>query len=385
MAHDSSAPPARRWRGGIPLLLVACLAGGCQRAAEVQFVSAPEVEALDPPLRQAVQEQLARHTGDLGAVKLVSDAALDSRHLQRGAAVYARYCVQCHGASGDGAGPAAAYLVPRPRDYRKGIFKFNSTGYGNKPSRDDLLRTIRQGITGTSMPSFDRLPKEDLEAVVDYVLALSQRGELETLLALQADSDGELTPETADELALAVADQWRQSRDNVVEPATKEPAFDQASIELGKEIFQKRECFKCHGRDARGGLAGGIEVGKDAWGQVAAAADLTSGMLHGGAEPLDVYRRIYAGINGTPMPAFKNLLANEPDSVWHLTHYVLDLADQRRRGVQIPLGAAAGGATPPAPAESGGATESPEPAPAESASPASETPASETSSGEAAP
>jgi len=70
-------------------------------------------------------------------------------------------------------------------------------------------------------------------------------------------------------------------------------------------------------------------------------------MLHGGAQPIDVYRRIYAGINGTPMPAFKDLLANEPDSVWHLTHYVLDLANQRRRGVQIPLGAPA---TEPAPA-----------------------------------
>lgn len=361
MRNDWLAPQRHARRGAMFLLCATALAAGCERATEVHFVSAPELAALDKPLAQTVSEQLERLTGRPTAVKLLGDDSADIRHLQRGAQLYTRNCAQCHGTSGDGAGPAAQYLTPRPRDYRKGIFKFNSTGYGNKPIRDDLLRTVRQGITGTSMPSFDRLPARDLEAVVDYVLALTHRGELETLLALQADGDGELTKETADELAQSVVEEWRMPPDKIVEPESKEPAFDQASIEAGKDIFQKRECFKCHGRDARGGLAGGIEVGKDAWGQVAAAADLTSGMLHGGAQPIDVYRRIYAGINGTPMPAFKDLLANEPESVWHLTHYVLDLADQRRRGVQIPLGAAATGT---APAET--------PPPAEAATPAGE-------------
>ncbi len=59
-------------------------------------------------------------------------------------------------------------------------------------------------------------------------------------------------------------------------------------------------------------------------------------MLHGGQQPIDVYRRIYAGINGTPMPAFKEAFAEAPDDVWHLTHYVLDLADKRRHGVEFP-------------------------------------------------
>ena len=75
--------------------------------------------------------------------------------------------------------------------------------------------------------------------------------------------------------------------------------------------------------------------GKDVWGHNDPAADLTSGMLRGGQRPLDIYRRIYAGINGTPMPAFKDAFAAEPDTIWHLTHYVLHLADQRRRGVQF--------------------------------------------------
>jgi mono/diheme cytochrome c family protein len=304
---------------------------------------------LDKPLQEAVVEQLATRCGTPGHVKLLSDPDVSAQTLARGAAVYSYYCVQCHGVTGDGAGPAAAYLNPKPRDYRKGIFKFTSTGYGNKPRREDLLRTVRRGVIGTSMPSFDRLPHKDLEAVVDYVMALTQRGELETLLIAQAEGEGELSAEAADELAQAVVDGWSASAEQVVEPATKMPPYTPESVQAGQEIFQKRECYKCHGRDGRGGLAGGIEVGQDAWGQKAAAADLTSGMLHGGSQPIDIYRRIYAGINGTPMPAFKDVLAENPDDIWNLVHYVLYLSDQRRHGVQFALGTGNATASPGVP------------------------------------
>ena len=37
----------------------------------------------------------------------------------------------CHGSSGAGDGPTAAFLYPRPRDYRRGLFKFTSTAQGD--------------------------------------------------------------------------------------------------------------------------------------------------------------------------------------------------------------------------------------------------------------
>jgi mono/diheme cytochrome c family protein len=330
---------------------------GCQRNTPAQFVSSEQVRELEAPLQQAVNEQLRKYCGTPSAPKLLG-AGSEPTDLQLGQQVYARNCEQCHGLSGDGNGPAAPYLNPPPRDYRRGIFKFTSTPYGSKPRREDLVRTVTRGIPGTSMPSFRRLPKRQLEAVVDYVLALTRRGELEQLLAAQAQAEGELDDAMAQELADAVVARWQQALDEVVEPATKMPPITAESIAAGADVFQKRECFKCHGRNGRGGLAGGIEVGQDSWGHKSAAADLTSGMLHGGQSPLDVYRRIYAGINGTPMPAFKDAFAGSPDDIWHLTHYVLDLADQRRRGVKIPL-ATAGGTVAPAT----GATDSSPPAP----------------------
>jgi mono/diheme cytochrome c family protein len=323
-------------------MLLGCLvlAAGCERGAPPQFVPSTAAIELDPPLQEAVRKELQERCGTPLDPKLLGSNEKDAEHLRHGARVYERNCVQCHGVSGDGNGPAAGYLTPRPRDYRRGIFKFTSTPYGSKPRREDLLRTVTRGITGTSMPSFRRMPKRDLESVVDYVLALTHRGELEVLLADHAENEGELDDAAADELAAVVLKRWEQAGGEMVEPATKMPPLTPESVAAGAAAFQKRECFKCHGRDGRGGLAGGIEVGTDAWGHKAAAADLTSGMLHGGQKPLDIYRRIHAGINGTPMPTFKDVFAAEPDTIWNLTHYVLHLADQRRRGIQFALGPA---------------------------------------------
>ncbi len=331
---------ASRGRAVLLTLALAVVSGGCRREVEPTFVSSEQVKQLDPELQTAVQKELRKWCGTPSDPKLIGGDEKEQELLKHGAEVYRRNCLPCHGVTGDGNGPAAAYLTPRPRDYRLGVFKFTSTPYGYKPRREDILRTLQRGVVGTSMPSFRLLPKRDLDAVTDYVLALAHRGELERLLAAHADSEGELDDETTQTLVEAIESQWQQANGNVVEPETKMPPITEESIAAGAEIFQKRECFKCHGRDGRGGLAGGIEVGNDAWGNKDPAADLTSGMLHGGQSPLDIYRRISSGINGTPMPAFKESFAQSPDDIWHLTHYVLSLADQRRRGVQFPPGKA---------------------------------------------
>jgi hypothetical protein len=55
-------------------------------------------------------------------------------------------------------------------------------------------------------------------------------------------------------------------------------------------------------------------------------------MLRGGTEPLDVYRHISAGINGTSMPSLVSTFSSEPDTMWKLTAYVLALTNTRRNG-----------------------------------------------------
>ena len=329
---------------GLVLFSVAIFMG-CQRPTEARFVSSEQVARLDEELRRDVESILAQQCGTPAFPRLLGEPAADEayqRHLRHGATVYARYCQQCHGLSGDGQGPAAAHLDPRPRDYRRGIFKFTSTPYGAKPRRDDLIRTVRRGIIGTSMPSFKFLPDDDMEAVVDYILVLTHRGELEVLLAAEAELEEEVDPELVPDYVDMVLDPWRRAGDEVVLPETLMPHFTEETIAAGREAFMTKGCSKCHGADGRGQTQD--NVGVDAWQFTTKAADLTSGMLRGGQEPLDIYRRISSGINGTPMPSFKQALAAEPETIWHLVHYVLHVSNQRRQGhfpETVPSGATA--------------------------------------------
>ncbi len=103
--------------------------------------------------------------------------------LVEGHKLYMQHCLHCHGTAGDGNGPTARFLSPRPRDYRQGIFKFKSTIRGLKPSQHDLVHILEQGIPGTYMPSFVLLGPEKLRSIVDYVRWLSIRGNFEIRLA----------------------------------------------------------------------------------------------------------------------------------------------------------------------------------------------------------
>lgn len=115
--------------------------------------------------------------------------------------LYRAQCVQCHGIVGDGRGPAAALQSPYPRDFRGGIFKYKSTLRGSRPTREDLRKTLVRGIPGSAMPSFALLPADDLEAIIDYVIYLSVRGEVERRLL-------RITAEQLDYSSPAAEDRW---------------------------------------------------------------------------------------------------------------------------------------------------------------------------------
>lgn len=338
---------AKPWRMGLFAGLVALLSSaiGCTRSEPPKFMPSADVTALMSArttedekklgleLQTAIAKELATRCGTPLQPKALANSELSDDQLVAGAAIFERRCQPCHGTSGDGNGPLAKYLKPLPRDYSKGLFKFTSTPYGSKPRRADLVRTLRRGVTGTSMPSFADLSPDDLEAVVDYVIYLSQRGEFEHELASLAEQEDEVNADAAKALAQAVVDRWKEAQPQLVMPITPMPAFTPESIAKGQELFKSQACNKCHGLDGRGGSFGGLEVGKDVWGHEAAAADLTSGMFRGGGRPIDIYRRIYSGISGTPMPGFAQNFSKSPDDIWYLVHFIRDMGERRRRNL----------------------------------------------------
>lgn len=248
---------------------------------------------------------------------------LDDETLAKGSELFRRNCLQCHGLTGDGRGHTAGWINPHPRDFRKGMFKFTSSsqrqGPARKARREDLLRTVRQGIEGTAMPSFGLLPEDDLEALVSYVIHLSLRGESEAYAIFQRGDDKSVDDAVADGLESFVGF-WRETEKNLIKPpAYPVPEGDDslraASITRGFEFFAKN-CLSCHENYGR------RDVYKyDAWGTIVRPADLTLGNYRGGRRPLDLYWRIHSGINGSQMPATVPSAMNE-NQVWDVVNFV---------------------------------------------------------------
>jgi mono/diheme cytochrome c family protein len=86
--------------------------------------------------------------------------------VARGKVLFTANCVQCHGELGHGDGPAASTMNPRPRDFTL------PDGWTNGSDLPAIFRTLSAGVKGTSMASFDYLPKRDRMALSHFVQAL---------------------------------------------------------------------------------------------------------------------------------------------------------------------------------------------------------------------
>lgn len=212
----------------------------------------------------------------------------------QGRGLYRKHCASCHGITGNGLGVNAALANPYPRDFRMGKFKFKSTARGAKPLKEDLAATITNGIAGTTMVQIKELTAADISALVDYVIYLSWRGEVERELLrlaedIEFDSEENETlknlyapgsfqfqeqqvPQMQD-VVTSIGQSWidapqqiktvaapgdipiRASLDDLIAASTG--SLDsplRASILKGKELFvsETASCAKCHGAQGYG-------------------------------------------------------------------------------------------------------------------------------------
>ena len=266
--------------------------------------------------------------------------------LRESAEMYRTQCLHCHGVEGGGDGTTADFLNPRPRDYREGIFKFISVSGKGKPTRADLYRVLEEGIYTTAMPSFRRFSDAQLHGLVDYVRLLSIRGRVELLSALDYDVDeGGIPLESVIEYYDDEWGAWQEAPDNVVVYDGAVPRATPEMLKRGRELYfdaATANCVSCHGIDFRGNGPSAEEADpdtgelvpiKDEWGYDIAPRDLTRGVFRFGRRPIDIYRRIHSGINGTPMPEQTSVLkpgtserALSDEDFWALTHYVRSLS-----------------------------------------------------------
>ena len=217
---------------------------------------------------------------------------------QNGKAVYDKWCAGCHGDTGAGDGFASKAMLPHPRDFTKGVYKIRTTASGEIPTDDDLRHIIEAGMPGTAMPEWKtRLSAGEIGAVVQYIKSFSN-----FFKGTQAK-------------ALAVG---------------KPPSG--SGVEEGRAVFQKLECFKCHGNAGRGDGKSAPTL-KDDYGNPIRAADLNeSWKFRGGSGVSDIYTRLRTGLDGTPMPSFQEAIENKlitDEQLWRIAQYVRSLSPEQ--------------------------------------------------------
>lgn len=318
-------------------------------------------KTLDPKLlpailREELDQALGKYFGTPGAPRvgqsgqkeiasLVKAMNLEGAALREGSLLYRRNCLHCHGLSGDGRGTTGPWVNPHPRDFRQGKFKFISsspTGNKNKPRREDLLRSLRQGIEGTSMPSFNLLGEKAMEEVTSYVLHLSLRGEIEfeAIRGLLKNKnkvselfeiipDAEPEKETLDEFVKHyLADllrAYQKADQKALEPAPYPKYSDEEfaeSIRRGYHLFSSAAsdafgCVSCHQDFGRQPL-----YQYDEWGTLVRPSNLTMSVYRGGRRPIDLYWRIKRGIPPSKMPAVTAPADEEGKKIWDMVNFI---------------------------------------------------------------
>jgi len=231
--------------------------------------------------------------------------------LEKGKKVYFKRCVWCHGVEGGGDGPSADRLFTRPRNFIQGTFKIRTTDSGELPMESDLIKTVKNGLPGSAMPAWGEfLGEDEIIAAVNFVKTLVQ------------DRDFNDTEDEEVNVQDFGTNPW----------GTTGPyhlGIPQADIDAGKEIFKKNKCFECHGGEGRGD---GNPTMKDDWGFPIVAADWQQcwnfrGSRRNHFDPFNVVRTISTGLNGTPMPNFKDQITVEDR--WKIAAFVNSLCPRK--------------------------------------------------------
>lgn len=222
--------------------------------------------------------------------------------LALGKQIYGKQCAACHGVSGRGDGEAAYLLFPKPRNFVTASYRLVST-WDRVPTDQDLFNTITRGMPGSAMPSWGHLPEEQRWALVYYIKSFAEK-------------------------PLTVKPQKKPGPDGAggegIIYVPSNPAYDAAARARATELYRDA-CASCHGPTGKGD---GVQEQVDEEGFPTRPRDLTIGIFRGTPDVVELYRRVVAGIPGTPMPMSDWAYG---DDAWHLVNYVLSLSSEKQR------------------------------------------------------
>ncbi|HVS86953.1 MAG TPA: cytochrome c [Candidatus Acidoferrum sp.] len=220
-------------------------------------------------------------------------------HADSGKQLFYRYCWGCHGFRGDGNGenwlPPGSFLEPymniQPRNFVAGTFKCRSTPTGTLPTDQDLYNSLVRGLNNSNMPSWITLTDQNRADLIAFIKTFSAR--------------------------------WKNEKpgDPIRVPSEPKPTVE--SIKHGQELFQKLECWKCHGQEGFGDGPSASTL-TDSNDQPIRPYNFAAGSrFKCGATNQDLYKIFMTGLDGTPMPSFADVI--KPDDAWDLVHFLRTL------------------------------------------------------------
>jgi mono/diheme cytochrome c family protein len=275
---------------------------------------------VSPRRPEALPEAGLSNAAAAGGAALRGAAALAPQAQASGEALYQEWCGFCHGETGDGNGPVAPYLNPRPRDFTSGQFKFRTTASGELPLREDVIDIVKRGVQASAMPAWeDILTDTEIEEVVDYIMQ-------------------------------SFVPDWGTYEPAVI-PIPRAPRVTAGMVEEGKQLYQDLQCWKCHGQGGRSDGPSAPTL-RDDLDYPIRTTDLTEAWSYkGGSELADIYTRFSTGMNGTPMPSFYDVFPEEEraDRLWALSAYVHSLQQNQPSGTSVVSARRIAGALPAAP------------------------------------
>lgn len=222
-------------------------------------------------------------------------------HAAAAKGTYRRYCVGCHGELGDGEGENAQWIDPKPRNFTLGIFKCRSTTTGTLPLDSDLYNTLGRGLDSSNMPSWNPLSAQERADLVAYVKHFSAR--------------------------------WATEKPGEPIQIPPRPEITAERIKSGQAVFQRVECWKCHGQTGQGNGPSAATLTDDQSRPIQPFNFHDNARFKCGTSDEDLYRIFMTGLDGTPMPSWSDNI--KPDEAWDLVFYLRSLQPMKSREKEI--------------------------------------------------